>query len=158
MKKDHNTGAIHWLCPSYLNLLDTILGVKIFFLAEFPFIAQAAYKVSKRINLTWVILGIDRSDGSMDPDPGRRYELTILAWINLVTAEMGTVKAGNVVTFFAQNNFFFIILCRWPNVICCYKIWLQNVSDVGKAIFGFCQHLGPFFKKMLGWRHYPPVG
>ena len=56
-----------------------------------------------------------------------------------------TVKAGNVVTFFAQNNFFLRILCRWPNVICSYKIQLKKGLDVGMAIFGFCQHLGPFF-------------
>ncbi len=35
-----------------------------------------------------------------------------------------TGNMGNVVTFFALNNFFLRILCRWPNVICCYKIWL----------------------------------
>ncbi len=93
-------------------------------------------------------------------DTGKGHSFAIL-WKNFRLPKLRlqyTVKAGNVVTFFAQNNFFLIILCRWPIVVCYYKIWLQNVLDVGKAIFGFCQHLGPFFKKMLGWRHYPPVG
>ncbi len=57
----------------------------------------------------------------------------------------GTVKSGNVVTFFAQSNFFLRILFRWPNVICCYKIQLKKGLDVGMNIFGFCEHLGPFF-------------
>ncbi len=26
----------------------------------------------------------------------------------------------------------------------------KNILDVGMVIFGFCQHLGPFLKKMLG--------
>ncbi len=59
--------------------------------------------------------------------------------------QVRTVKAGNVVTFLAQNNFFLRISCRWPNVICSYIIQLKKGLDVGMAIFGFCQHLGPFF-------------
>ncbi len=64
--------------------------------------------------------------------------------------EKRTVKSGNVVTFFAQNNFFLRILFGWPNVICCYKIRLKKGLDVGMVIFGFCQHLGPFFQKIVG--------
>jgi len=67
-----------------------------------------------------------------------------------------TVKSGNVVTFFSiSNNFFLRILFRWSYAICCDKIRLNKGLDVGKDIFGFCQHLGAFF--MLEWRHYPPV-
>ena len=76
------------------------------------------------------------------PRQGRlfTYEYTITG-----TDNYHTVKAGNVVTFGAQNNFFLRISCRWPNVICSYKIQLKKGLDVGMAIFGFCQHLGPFF-------------
>ena len=56
-----------------------------------------------------------------------------------------TVKLRNVVTFFAENNFFLKILLRWPNVVCCYKIRLKKGLDVGKAIFSFSQYLGAFF-------------
>jgi len=66
----------------------------------------------------------------------------ILIWICVLIT---TVKLGNVVTFFAQDNFFLRILLRWPNVVWSYKIRLKKGPDVGKAIFGFWQHLGTFF-------------
>jgi len=70
---------------------------------------------------------------------------------------ISTVKAGNVVTFGAQNNFFLRISFRWPNVICSYKIQLKKGLDVGMAIFGFCQHLGPFFLKNVGVTTLPTL-
>jgi hypothetical protein len=68
-----------------------------------------------------------------------------------------TVKAGNVVTFGAQNNFFLRISFRWPNVIYSYKIQFKKGLDVGMAIFGFCQHLGPFFFKNVGVTTLPTL-
>ncbi len=59
-----------------------------------------------------------------------RYLLYKLSLIDekeyLFSSWKSTVKAGNVVTFGAQNNFFLRILCRWPNVICYTKFNLKR--------------------------------
>jgi hypothetical protein len=49
-----------------------------------------------------------------------------------------------------QINFFLKISWGWPNFFFWYKIQFLKGLDVGKAIFGFCQHLGPIFFCFLG--------